>query len=113
MMRYLEWLFATLGGLLGALHVALTAVLYRHASLDALWFGGTGLGIAAVAVVNMVGLRAGDRSSPKIILAANTAMAAYFGYVWTFMNAPQVALGFVLFAGLAVCSAVRALKVPT
>ena len=110
-MRRLEWILATVGSLLGALHVALTAVLYRHASLEALWFAGTGLGIAAVAVVNIVALRAGDRSSPAILFATNTAMVGFFASVWPLMKAPQVALGFVLFAGLAVCSAVRSLKV--
>ena len=109
-MRLLEWLLAIVAGLLGALHVALTAVLYRHASLEALWFAGTGLGIAAVAVVNIVALRAGDRSSPLLLFATNTVMAVFFASVWPLMKGPQVTLGFVLFAGLAVCGAIKVLR---
>lgn len=111
-MRRLEWLLATVAGLLGALHVGLTVALYRQASLEALWFAGAGLAIAAVSVMNIVALRAGDRSSPAILFVANTVMACFFAAAWTLMKAPQVALGFVLFMGLAVCSASKSLKVP-
>lgn len=110
MMRRLEWLLASLAGLLGTLHVALTAVLYQYPSLEALWFAGTGLGILAVAAVNIVGLRASDRSSLGIVFASNAVMVGFFFSVWTLMKAPQVALGFVLFIGLAIFSALRTLR---
>ena len=110
-MRRLEWILATVGGLLGALHVGLTAGLYRQASLEALWFAGAGLAIIAVAVMNMVALRAGDRSSPTILFFTNTVMVCFFVAAWALMKAPQVALGVLLFAGLAVCAALRSLKV--
>lgn len=110
MMLRLERLLAILAGLLGILHVALTAVLYQHPSLEALWFAGTGLGIIAVALVNIVALGASNRSSTGIVFVTNTVMIAFFACVWASMKAPQVALGFGLFAGLAVCSALRALK---
>jgi hypothetical protein len=108
-MRRLEWLLASIAGLVGILHVALTAVLYQHPSLEALWFAGTGLGIIAVAAVNIVGLRASDRSSLGIVFAANAAMVSFFASAWALMKAPQVALGIAVFAGLAICSALRAL----
>lgn len=109
-MRRLEWLLASIAGLVGILHVALTAVLYQHPSLEALWFAGTGLGIIAVAAVNMVGLRASDRSSLGIVFASNAVMVSFFVSAWVLMRAPQVALGFVIFSGLAILSARRGLK---
>jgi hypothetical protein len=108
-MRRLEWLLASIAGLVGILHVAFTAVLYQHPSLEALCFAGTGLGIMAAAVVNMVGLRASDRSSPRLIFFTNAAMVSFFASAWALMKAPQVALGIAVFAGLAICSALRAL----
>jgi hypothetical protein len=110
MMRRLKWVFATTAGLLGALHVGLTALLYRQASLEALWFSGAGLAIAAVGLMNIVDLRARDQSSPLILFAANSALACFFIAAWSFMKAPQVALGVVIFAGLAACDAFRSLN---
>ena len=109
-MRRVEWMLATAGAFLGALHVALTVVFYRHVSLEALWFAGAGLGVVSVATMNIVALRAGDQSSPLILLAANTAMASFFTAAWLLMKAPQAALGVVLFAGLALCTLLRALR---
>ncbi len=109
-MRRLKWVFATTAGLLGALHVGLTALLYRQASLEALWFSGAGLAMAAVGLMNIVDLRAREQSSPLILFAANTALSGFFVAAWSLMKAPQVALGIVLFAGMAACDAFRSLK---
>lgn len=106
-MQRLEWILALIAALLGGLHVGLTALLYPRASIEALWFAGTGLDIVAVAAMNIVALRAGDRSSPILLLAANTAMACFFAAAWPLLNAPQVAVGFMLFTGLTLCGALK------
>ena len=50
-------------------------------------FAGTGLGIAAAAMVNIVALRAGDRSSPTILFATNSVMVGFFARAFSIQSA--------------------------
>jgi hypothetical protein len=109
-MRRLQWIAAVGAGLLGGLHVALAFAIYRSVSLDALWFTGAGLGIVAVALMNIVSLRAEDRASPLIVAACNLVMTGFFAAAWSVMKGPQVVVGFALFAILTVCSGLAAAK---
>lgn len=109
-MRRLKWSLAVTGALLGLLHAGLTAALYPQASLEALWFAGSGLGVTAVAFMNIIALRAQGRSSPIILMTANIVMAGFFAAAWSLMPAPQVALGLSIFAGLTLCDGLQLLK---
>ncbi len=52
---------------------------------------------------NLLGSGAGNRVGRAGLVVMNLAMTAYFASAWPVLPEPQVVVGGVLFAGLAVC----------
>ena len=96
---------AIAAGLLGTGHLALTPLLYPGWTLDSLWFVGTGLAMLTGAGANLLGIGEGGRVRRAGLVLINLAMAAFFASAWPVLPEPQVALGGLLFAGLAACAA--------
>jgi Na+/glutamate symporter len=101
MIHRAAWAFSVLAVLLGAAHLALTWPVYRAATLEALWFAGSGLAVLSTALLNIQALRQGGRRHRWLLFLANLVMAAFFAAAWPLLKGPQVALGFALFLGLA------------
>lgn len=57
-------------------------------------------------LLNIVSLRAapGDRLARAVVLAANLALAGFFIAAWPLLQGPQIVVGGVLFAALALCA---------
>lgn len=103
MTRKALWLLASIGLLLGVLHLALTFPIYGRLSLEALWFGGSGLAIVCCGLMNVVALQASALSSRWAVVLANLLVAGFFAVAWPLLPGPQVAAGFAIFITLAVC----------
>lgn len=91
------WFLASMGLLLGVLHLALTLPIYGGLSLEALWFGGSGLAIVCCALMNLVALRNSALSSRWAVALANLLVAGFFAVAWPLLPSPQVAAGFAIF----------------
>lgn len=91
--------------LLGTGHLALTPLLYPGWTIHSLWFVGTGLAMLTGAGMNLIGIAASDRIRRAGLVAVNLAMTAFFASAWLVLPEPQVVVGGLLFAGLAVAAA--------
>jgi len=101
MIRKALWLLASLGLLLGVLHLTFTLPIYGDLSLEALWFAGSGLAVVCCALMNGVALRSGSPSSRWAVVIANLLIAGFFAAAWPLLPSPQVAAGFMIFIVLA------------
>lgn len=88
--------------LLGTAHMALTPFAYPTWTIDALWFAGSGLAMLTGAAANIIGRDTASRSSRTMLMLVNMAMTGFFLSAWLVLPAPQVIVGGLLFAGLAV-----------
>ena len=88
--------------LLGTAHMALTPFAYSTWTVDALWFAGSGLAMLTGAAANIIGRDAASRSSHFMLMLVNMAMTGFFVSAWLVLPAPQVVVGGLLFAGLAI-----------
>jgi hypothetical protein len=104
-LRRATLILASAAGLLGTGHLALTGLLYPDWTTDSLWFVGTGLVMLMAAGSNLLGMGASDRMRRAGLLSINLAMTAFFASAWSVLPEPQVIVGGLLFAGLAVCAA--------
>lgn len=95
---------ASAAGLLGAVHIALTPLVYPDWTIDALWFVGTGLAIIVAAAANFVAFQSAGLRSRVFGAAINLAMSCFFAAAWLVLPGPQVIIGGVLFLCLAICS---------
>ena len=102
--RKVTFVLAVVAGLLGLAHLALTALIYASWTTDALWFVGTGFAIAIGAAANVAAINALDRPSRSIIAIINAMMTGFFVAAWSVLPGPQVIVGGIVFAGLAVCA---------
>lgn len=93
--------------LLGIAHIALTPLLYPHWTINALWFVGTGLAIVIGAAANIFALYPLGRATHSVVIVADVAMTGIFVAAWSVMPEPQVMVGGILFAGLAVSAFMR------
>lgn len=100
---------ATAAALLGAGHIALTPLLYPGWTINALWFVGTGLAMMIGAAANILALASAGRVSRSVIIVVDLTMTAFFGSAWPLLSEPQVIVGGVLFAGLAVCTVISSM----
>ena len=101
MTRRAIWLLASLGLLLGALHLALTLPMYGRLSLEALWFAGSGLAVVCCALMNIAALQNNKPSSRWVVVTMNLLISAFFAAAWPLLPGPQVAVGFIIFIILA------------
>lgn len=106
MQRRITITLAVVAGLLGLVHLALATLIYARWTPDSLWFVGTGLAIVIGAATNLVAANAPNRASRSILVIINAIMAGFFAAAWLVLPGPQVIVGGLLFAGLAV-SALR------
>ena len=113
-LRRMNMLLAIAAGLLATGHLALTPLFYRDWTIGSLWFVGTGLAMLIGAGANLIAAGAagaggagggGERMRRLALVAINLAMTAFFASAWPVLPEPQVVLGGILFAGLAVCAA--------
>lgn len=58
MLRRISAGLAVAATLLGGLHLGMTGVVYGRLSLEALWFGGSGLALVLAGLLNLAALRA-------------------------------------------------------
>lgn len=101
MTRKALWLLASLGLVLGILHLALTLPIYGRFSLEALWFAGSGLAVVCCALMNLVALRSRAPLNRWATVIANLLIAGFFAAAWPLLPGPQVAAGFAIFIVLA------------
>lgn len=97
---------ASVGGLLGIVHIALTPLAYAGWTIEALWFVGSGLAIVVAAAANFVGFRSCSVGGQWSLTAINLAMSCFFASAWLVLPGPQVIVGGLLFLSLAICSLV-------
>lgn len=103
--RRLTWLLAVLGVLLGVGHLAFLSAAPRW-TLDVLWFALSGVAFIVTALLNMAALRAPtDRLVRALSVGSDLVLAGFFAAAWLVLPAPQVVVGGVLFAALAVLTA--------
>ena len=77
--------------------------------LNRLWFAGTGLAFLLAALLNVIGRNAPGRSASGLaVTAANLIVAGFFATAWPLLKGPQVIVGGLLFAVLAVLTITRA-----
>lgn len=96
---------AIAAGLLGTGHLALTPLLYPSWTIDSLWFVGTGLAMLIAAGANLLGISEGNRVRRAGLVVMNLSMTAFFASAWPVLPEPQVIVGGILFAGLALAAA--------
>ena len=101
-MRTIVIALAVLTALLGAAHIGLTALIYPSWTLEALWFLGSGLAMVIGAAANILALGPLAFSRRMIIVLINAGMTIYFAAAWQILPEPQVMVGALLFAGLAI-----------
>lgn len=101
MTRKAVGLLASLGLLLGVLHLTFTLPIYGRLSLEALWFAGSGLAVVCCALMNVLALRSSGPSSRWAVVIANLLIAGFFATAWPLLPSPQVAAGFMIFIILA------------
>jgi len=65
---------------------------------------GTGVAIVIAAAANLIAVNAPDRAGRSILVIINAMMAGFFAAAWSVLPGPQVIVGGILFAGLAVCA---------
>ncbi|HEV7311894.1 MAG: hypothetical protein J0H88_00510 [Sphingomonadales bacterium] len=95
---------AVVAGLLGIVHLALATLIFGIWTTDVLWFVGTGVAIVIAAAANLIAVNAPDRAGRSILVIINAMMAGFFAAAWSVLPGPQVIVGGILFAGLAVCA---------
>lgn len=102
-MRRLLQILTGIALALGAIHLALAALGWRVWSVDALWFVGAGLAILIAGLLNVVMMRTQrpDRVQQAAWIGANVVAAGFFALAWTVLPAPQVVVGGLVFALLA------------
>jgi hypothetical protein len=101
MTRKSMWVLASLGLLLGVLHLTLTLPMYGRLSLEALWFAGSGLAIVCCALMNIAALRNSPPLTRWAVVTMNLLISGFFAAAWPVLPAPQVAIGFIIFLILA------------
>jgi hypothetical protein len=110
--RRITLILAITCALLGTGHTALTPLIYPQWTENSLWFVGTGLAMLIAAAINIVGPGTGGKLNLSLIVLVNLAMTAFFVAAWPVLRAPQVIVGGVLFAALAVCAVLAARQRP-
>lgn len=103
MTRRLPWALSITAVLLGLGHLSIGAASFQQLSFDALWFTGSGIAIVLGGALNLLALLAEQgRAARMLVGAANLVMAGFFGLALAILPAPQVIVGLLLFAALAV-----------
>lgn len=102
--RKITFVLAVVAVLLGVAHLALSVLIYAKWTTEALWFVGTGFAIVIGAAANIATINVLDRPSRSIMTITNAMMTGFFVAAWLVLPGPQVIVGGILFAGLAVCS---------
>jgi hypothetical protein len=95
---------AMLAGLLGVVHLALTPLVYANWTIDALWFVGTGIAMVVAAAANVIADEAPGLGVRMSLAAINITMSGFFAAAWLVLPGPQVIIGGLVFASLALCS---------
>ncbi|HMS20040.1 hypothetical protein [uncultured Sphingorhabdus sp.] len=101
--RRVTLILASATGLLGLAHLALSMAIYPNWTVDALWFVGTGFAIVIGAAANLITANPVNRAGQYAKLLINLMMTGFFAAAWIVLPGPQVILGGLLFAGLALC----------
>lgn len=101
MTRKTMWVLASLGLLLGVLHLTLTLPMYGRLSLEALWFAGSGIAVICCALMNIAALRNSPPLTRWAVVTMNLLIAGFFAAAWPLLPGPQVAAGFIIFIILA------------
>ena len=105
--RVTVWL-ASLAFALGLAHMGFLLAGPPGWSLDRLWFAGSGLAVLVAALLNLVGRNMSGRSASGVAVAAtDLILAGFFAAAWPLLKGPQVIVGAVLFAALAVLAITR------
>ena len=103
--RRLTWALAVLGVLLGLGHLGFLSAAPRW-TLDVLWFALSGLAFIVTALLNVAALRApADRLVRALAAGSDLVLAGVFAAAWLVLPEPQVIVGGVLFASLAILTA--------
>lgn len=99
---------AALAFALGVGHLSFLLASPPGWAADKLWFAGTGLAMLAAALLNLTGRHIPGRTlSGAAIVAANLVLVLFFASAWPVLKAPQVIVGGLIFAMLALLSLAR------
>lgn len=103
MIRAVRYVLSTLALALGCLHMAVAIVGGGPSADGELWFVGTGAGIIAAGLLNLIALRTAPRDhfATGLTLVADLGFAGLFAWAYTRLDQPQVLVGIVLFLALA------------
>jgi hypothetical protein len=82
--------------LLGGIHMAFTAVVYKSWSLGAAWFLGTGVAFVVLGFLNLVSSSGSPRRTVWFCLIANLVALVYSIAVAAILQEPQGFLGVLL-----------------
>ena len=104
MFARMHWIGTWAALLLAVAHIYMTTRLYSDLTVPALWFAGTGLGLFAVALLNLLALREPTGLSRGLTLAANVMTTTFMALLYWLHQAGQVLFGLVLFAVLTLCA---------
>ncbi|MDO8380326.1 hypothetical protein [Phenylobacterium sp.] len=100
--------------LLAVAHIFMTTRLYEDLTIQALWFAGTGLGVFAVGLVNVLALQAPTMLGRALALLANLLTTILMILLYWLHPAGQILFGLALFAVLSVCTLTAFLRpIPT
>lgn len=114
-LRRAMWGLTVMALLLSVGHLGLVALSARtHWDLPILWFAGSGLALLLAGLLNVAMLRARshDPMTRVVWLLANAATAGFFLLAWPLLKQPQVAVGLVAFALLALGAGSTRARVP-
>jgi len=97
--------FSILFILLGLVHIACTPIFYKSYSLDAVWFAGTGFGVALVGLINISAIKTDIKVISYYAVISNILCFILFIIIFSFIKLEvQSVAGFVLILALTVFS---------
>ncbi|MDP2011303.1 MAG: hypothetical protein Q8K11_14110 [Phenylobacterium sp.] len=104
MFARMHWIGTWAALLLAVGHIYMTTRLYADLTVPALWFAGTGLGLFAIGLLNLLALRERTGLGRGLALATNVMTTIFMTLLYWLHPAGQVLFGLVLFAILTLCA---------
>lgn len=104
MFARMHWIGTWAALLLAVGHIYMTTRLYADLTVPALWFAGTGVGVFAVGLLNLLALREPTGLGRVLALAANVMTTVLMALLYWLHPAGQILFGLVLFAVLTLCA---------
>lgn len=104
MFARMHWIGTWAALLLAVGHIYMTTRMYPDLTVPALWFAGTGLGLLAVGLLNLLTLREPTGLGRGLALATNVMTTILMALLYWLHPAGQILFGLVLFVVLTLCA---------